>query len=120
MRVRKAVRLLYAQHSEYFYDNDQREDLSESTVSMHSLACSTFYMILDCNYCDEYVVEYDIESSPFKDEIARLISRGPMYSIGKQVTHESTMEAHFQYMRTYHNDNPKHFSYLNIEIEQQD
>jgi hypothetical protein len=120
MKVRKAVRLLYAQHNEYFYDRDERNDLTESTVSMHSMACSTFYMILDCNHCDEYEVEYDIASSPFKEEIATLIYRGPMRNTAKQVSKEPIMEAYFQYMRTYYSDNPKHFSYLSLATEQQE
>jgi hypothetical protein len=119
MKIRKEVRRLYAQRNEYFYDKDQREDLTESTVSMHTIACSTFYMVLDCNYCHEYEVEYHIDSSPFKDKIAALISKGAVKKASRERVLDNGMAAHFDHMRSYWNDNPLHFSYLIIEVEQE-
>lgn len=119
MKVRLAVKKLYAQQGEYFYDKDEREDLTESTVSMHTLACSTFYMILDCHHSDEYTAEYDISSSPFKEEIAALIYKGPLRHAAKPVSKEPSMAAYFEHMRTYWKDNPQHFTYLSMEEEQQ-
>ncbi|RVU02375.1 hypothetical protein EOD41_00085 [Mucilaginibacter limnophilus] len=75
-------------------------------------------MILDCNFCYEYTVQYDIESSPFKEEIAALIYKGPLRKAAKPVSMLPTMKAYFQYMRLYWQDNPKYFSNLSLDKEQ--
>jgi hypothetical protein len=113
MEIRNEVKRLYAQLNEYFYDKDEREDLTESTVSMHTIACSSLFMILDCSHCHEYEIEYHIEDSPFKEEIKALLR-----TAGKPKLMEPNMAAYFQYMRSYYNDNPDYFSYLKPEDEQ--
>jgi hypothetical protein len=118
MKVRAAVKELYAQQNEYFYDHDYRNDTTESSFTMHVIACSTFYMILDCDFCCEYTVQYDIESSPFKDQIVALIHDGMLRNASKAVPMQPNMQSYFQYIRLYRQDNPKFFSHLSADKEQ--
>jgi hypothetical protein len=113
MRIRKEVRKLYAQHHEYFYDRDYRNDKADP-CTMHIFACSTLYMSLDCSYFYEYYIEYHIEDSPFKEIITALLR-----TAGKPKLIEPNMSAHFEHMRRYYNDDPQYFSYLRPEDDQQ-
>jgi hypothetical protein len=113
MKIRKEVRKLYAQHNEYIYDRDYRND-NVDPCTMHIFACSTLYMSLDCSYFYDYYIEYHIDDSPFKEEIAALLR-----TAGKPKLIEPSMAARFQQMRSYYNDDPQYFSYLKPEDEQQ-
>ncbi|UEG53433.1 hypothetical protein LLH06_00380 [Mucilaginibacter daejeonensis] len=112
MCIRKEVRKLYAQQNEFFFDRDYRNDNADP-CSMHTIACSTLYMNLDCSYSYEYELQYHIEDSPFKDTIASLIR-----TAGKTKVMEPSMAAYFAHMRSYYSDDPQYFSYLKAEDEQ--
>lgn len=112
MNIRKEVRKLYAQQYEYFYDRDYRYDNSDP-CSMHTFACSTLYMSLDCSYFYEYYIQYHIEDSPFKEAIAALLR-----TTEKPKLMEPSMAAYFEHLRRYNNDDPQYFSYLKPEEEQ--
>lgn len=111
-KIREQVKMLYAQHGEYFYDYDLREDYTENTDTMHAIACSTLYMSLDCHPSFEYEVYYNIDSSPFKLQIAALIEQSFSPGVAKPFDRAVSMETYFLHIRTYWHDNPKHFSYL--------
>jgi hypothetical protein len=112
MKIRNEVRKLYAQRNEYFYDRNYRND-NVDPCTMHIFACSSLYMSLDCSYFYEYYIEYHIEDSPFKEQIAAFIR-----TAGKPKLIEPTMAARFEQMRSYYNDDPQYFSYLKQEDEQ--
>ena len=107
MKVRDEVRRLYAERYEYFYDRDWREDTSENSCVMHTLACSTLYLTLECDHDYNYKVYYHLEDCPFKDQILTLLQR-----LGTLKELESDMPAYFQYLRSYYKDNPLYFSHL--------
>lgn len=112
MSIRKEVRKLYAQQNEYFFDRDYRTDNADP-CSMHIFACSTLYMSLDCSYFYEYELQYHIEDSPFKEQIAALLR-----TAGKPKLIDPSMAARFEQIRQYNNDDPQYFSYLRPEDEQ--
>ncbi|WP_345954761.1 hypothetical protein [Mucilaginibacter sp. PAMB04168] len=70
-------------------------------------------MSLDCSYFYEYYIQYNIEDSPFKEEIAFLLR-----TTQKPKVMEPNMATYFENMRRYNNDDPQYFSYLKPEDEQ--
>jgi len=111
-RIREQIKMLYAQHGEYFYDHDLREDYTENTDTIHAIACSTLYMSLDCHPSFEYEVYYNIDSSPFKVQIAALIEHGFSPGVAKPFDRVVSIETYFLHIRSYWRDNPEHFGYL--------